>query len=290
MTGLVRAFREGILGLWRTGMVGAVSLVTTAASLLVLAVFGQVVAGVYGLAESLRARAEVEIYLKDGQGRRRALALARELEALEGVAEVHYIDKEEAAVAFRDMFGDGMLDALSQNPLPTSIRVRLVGGSNMAGHARAVAEAVSGRREVEGVDLGEMWLASLDRFVKVCVWTGIVLGGVLCLACAFTVSNTAKLMVLSQRDAIVVMRLVGATGGFIRVTFLLGGAVQGLAGGVLASIGVWFGAAWWTPWIPELTPISPFYPIAGVLGLGTLLGVVGSWASLNRVLNAVVWR
>ena len=290
MTGLVRAFREGILGLWRTGMVGAISLVTTAASLLVLAVFGQVVAGVYALAESLRARAEVEIYLKDGQSRRRALALARGLEALEGVAEVQYVDKEAAALEFRDMFGGGMLDALSQNPLPASIRVRLAGGGNLAGRARAVADAVSGLREVEGVDLGDQWLASLDRFVQVCVWTGIVLGGVLCLACAFAVSNTAKLMVLAQREAIVVMRLVGATGAFIRVTFLLGGAVQGLAGGLLASAGLWFGEAWWMTWIPELTPISPFYSIAGVLGLGTLLGVAGSWASLSRVLHAVAWR
>ena len=286
----MRAFREATIGLWRTGMVGLVSVATIAASLLVLGAFGQVIAGVHGLIESLRERVEVEVYLKDGQSRRQALRLVRELEALEGVAEVQYIDKDAAASEFRDMFGGGLLDVLSRNPLPASIRVRLESAPDLSGRARAVADAAAGHRSVEGVDLGASWLASLDRFFEASVWIGCVLGGVLCLACAFAVSNTVKLMVLAHREAIEVMRLVGASGAFIRMTFVLGGTIQGAAGGVLAAIGVWFGSAWWTSWIPELTPLSPSYPAAGGIILGTLLGVLGSWTSLNRVLRAIAWR
>ncbi len=315
--------------MWRTGTVGAVSVVATGASLLVLGVFAQVVAGGYALAEFFRGRVEVEVYLKDGLSRGQALALARELEEMEGVVKAGYIDKTEAEAAFKEMFGKELLDAVSGNPLPASIRVRLEEDSDMLGRAQAVAEAVKGRREVEGVDMGESWVASLDQALEMATLVGILLGGVLCLACAFAVSNTTKLMVLAQREAIEIMRLVGATGRFIRLTFLLGGAVQGCIGGLLGVFALWFGAdflgvfadflgvfaLWfgadflgvfaddlgavadsptgvvrWFGSIPELPFVSPLYSVLGVVGLGTVLGIVGSWVSLNRVLNAVAWK
>ena len=288
--GLVRAFREALRGLWRAGTVGLVSVVTTAASLLVLGMFAQVIAGGYVLVMSLKARVEVEAYLKDGLSRRRALALVRELEEMEGIAEARYIDKAAAALEFREMFGGGLLDALSRNPLPASLRIRLEGGGDLSVRARAVADALVERREVESVDVGESWLASLDRLLQAAVWVGALLGGVLCLACAFAVSNTAKLMVLAHREAIEVMRLVGATGTTIRLTFLMGGAIQGLAGGILGAAGIWVAAAWWPSWMPDPAWPLPFYSGVGVVALGTLLGIVGSWASLNRVLNAVSWK
>ncbi len=288
--GLIRAFREALVGLWRTGMVGLVSMATTGASLLVLGVFGQFIFGGYQLADSLRDRVEIDIYLKDSVRRGQALSLAGDLEGMSGVAEATYIDKNDAADEFQSMFGQGMLEVLSQNPLPTSIRVRMEGGPNLMDRAEAVTQSVVGRKEVEGIDRGDSWLESLDRFMRVVTWVGVLLGGVLCLACAFAVSNTAKLMVLAQREAIEIMRLVGATRAFIRLTFLVGGALQGGAGGILAAISLGYGASWWQAWFPDLILFPAFYPGLGLVFLGTFLGVLGSRASLNRVLHAVVLK
>jgi len=209
---------------------------------------------------------------------------------LAGVAEVRYVDKEAAAEEFREMFGDGLLDAVSHNPLPASLRVRLSSGGALSDQAVEIREALSGRAEVEAVDAGEQWLSSLDRFSEVSVWVGSVLGGVLCLACAFAVGNTVKLMVLAQQETIVVMRLVGASGNAIRVAFLLGGGLLGLGAGTLAAAGLWFGNTWWSARVPELASVSPQYPILAILALGPVLGVLGSWASLSRVLRAVSWK
>ena len=288
--GLIRAFREALVGLWRTGMVGLISMVTTGASLLVLGVFGQFILGGYQLADSLRDRVEIDIYLKDNVRRGEALSLAGDLERMVGVAEARYIDKNSAAEEFQSMFGKGMLEVLSQNPLPTSVRVRMEAGPNLLERAEAVTQSVVDRREVEGIDRGDSWLDSLDRFMQVVTWVGALLGGVLCLACAFAVSNTAKLMVLAQREAIEIMRLVGATRAFIRLTFLVGGALQGGAGGMLAAIALSYGSSWWQTWFPDFTLIPTFYPGLGLVSLGTLLGVLGSRASLNRVLHAVVLK
>ena len=285
-----QAFRESFRGLRRTGTVGVMSVVATGASLLLLGLFVQIVAGGYELASSVRERVEVEVYLRDGLSRRSALRIAREFEEMSGVAEARYIDKNAAAQEFQEMFGKGLLEAVSGNPLPTSIRIRLRNEGDLALCVREIADAISERKEVEGVDVGEAWLGSLERFLRITTAVGVLLGSVLCLACAFSVSNVTKLMVLGEREAIHVMRLVGATGRYIRMTFLIGGCIVGSAGGVVAGVVLWMGATWWTGWIPEIEPL-PFSQILPLLILlGALLGVVGSWASLNRVLRAVTWR
>ena len=285
-----QAFRESYRGLCRTGTAGVMSVVATAASLLLLGVFVQIVAGGYVLAASVRERVEVEVYLRDELSRRAALRIARAIEEMPKVAEARYIDKNAAAEEFREMFGTGLLEAVSGNPLPTSIRVRLKNEGDLTQSAREISDAISGRKEVEGVDVDESWLGSLERFLRIATAVGVLLGGVLCLACAFAVSNVTKLMVMGEREAILVMRLVGATGQYIRLTFLMGGCLIGGAGGVLAGVVLWMGAAWWTGWIPEIDPL-PFSQIVPLLILlGAVLGVLGSWTSLSRVLRAVTWR
>lgn len=288
--GFLLALREALQGVLRTGMVGIISVATIGASLLVLGVFGQVVAGGYALVDQLRERVEIDIYFVDGVSRRRALALGRDLEVIPEVAGVEYIDQDAAAVEFRALFGSGMLDALSRNPLPASLRVRISPGPDMPSRAEVVATAVTGNDAVESVDVGEIWVDTLEQFVEVITGVGLVLGSVLCLACAFAVSNTAKLMVLAQRDAIEIMRLVGATGTRVRMTFLVGGAIQGFMGGFLASVALSYASSWWSARVPDLT-IDPSIDLGvWLVVLGTLLGVAGSWASLKRVLNAVALK
>jgi len=288
--GLLLALREALRGIARTGMIGVISVATIGASLLVLGLFGLVVDGGYTLVDQLRERVEIDIYFKDGVSRRQALAFGRDLEVMPEVAEVIYVDQEAAATEFRALFGSGMLDALSRNPLPASLRVRISPGPDMPGRAQAVATAVTDHESVESVDVGEVWVDTLEQFVDVTTGVGFVLGSVLCLACAFAVSNTAKLMVLAQRDAIEIMRLVGATGMTVRMTFLVGGALQGFAGGLLSSIMLSYASSWWSVRVPDLA-IDPTVDLGfWLVVLGTVLGVAGSWASLNRVLNAVALK
>ncbi len=287
---LFRMFREAFRGFSRTGVVSATSVLTTAASLLVLGLFVQAAASGYTLAQTLRGRVEVDVYLKDGVSRRNALALAQEIEEMEGVAEARYVDQAEAAAEFRTMFGGDLLDVISRNPIPASVRVRLNEDGNVSSRAHFVATSVEGRRWVESVDEGRPWTGLLDRAVEATAEIAVLLGSVLCLACIFAVGNSSKIMILTQWEAIEVMRIVGATRRFIRMTFLLSGAILGCSGGLIAGVALWFSSDWWVFWIPDLKPLSPVYSGLGVAGLGALLGTLGSWTSLNRVLNAVSWK
>ena len=174
--------------------------------------------------------------------------------------------------------------------MPASIRVRLDEDGNVSSRARSIASSVEGHRWVESVDEGGSWIGLLDRAVETTAEIGILLGSVLCLACVFAVGNSSKVMILTQWEAIEVMRIVGATRRFIRMTFMLSGAILGCVGGLIAGMALWLSSDWWVAWIPDLRPFSPVYSGLGVVGLGAILGTLGSWTSLNRVLNAVSWK
>jgi cell division transport system permease protein len=282
-----RAFREALVALWRTGTVGVLSAVAVGASLLLVGVFVQVIDAARDLSASVKDKVEVEAYLKDQTSRGQAQKLAEQVASLSGVVDVSYIDKAEAAKEFRGMFGDDLLDVLSENPLPASIRVRFDPTGDVTVAAREVIAVVEGHDLVESIDGGEAWLSGLDRALEIATGVGVVLGLVLCVACTFAVSNTSKLMVLAQREAIEVMRLVGATRAFVRMTFLIGGAVQGTVGGCLAAIVLFVTSGITASWFAVDASFSITMLVLGVIFLGFLLGVIGSWTSLNRVLQAI---
>ncbi len=282
-----RAFREAIVALWRTGTIGAVSAVAVGASLLLVGLFVQMIDAAQGLSASVKDRVEIDMYLKDRASRKQASKLANRIADLVGVAEVAYIDKDAASAEFRSMFGDELLDTLSENPLPSSLRVRFDPAGDVTTAAGDVVALVEEDDLVESIDGGEAWLSGLDQAIRVATGVAVLLGVVLCVACAFAVSNTSKLMVLAQREAIEVMQLVGATGAFVRVTFLIGGALQGTLGGMLAAFALLLSSRVTGSWFLGEVQVSLTSLSLGLIALGFALGVIGSWTSLNRVLQAL---
>ncbi|MCH2665005.1 ABC transporter permease [bacterium] len=284
---MARALREGAFALWHTGTVGALSALAVGASLLLVGLFALMVDAAQGLSASVKDRVEVDVYLKNRFSPNSAEQLAGLIAEISGVSEVTYVDKDAASKEFRTLFGDNLLDALSTNPLPASLRVRFDSSSDVTAAARAVVDAVEGNAGVESIDGGELWLSGLDQALDVATGVAIFLGVVLCVACAFAVSNTSKLMVLAQQEAIEVMHLVGATGAFVRTTFLIGGALQGVIGGVLAAIVLLMSGGVMGSWFQAAASFPLAQVAFGLVLLGLVLGVLGSWTSLNRVLQAI---
>ena len=284
---MVRALREASVALWRTGTVGALSAIAIGASLLLVGLFVLMVDAAQGLGAAVKDRVEVDIYLKDGTSRSDARKIADDVAAIPGVAEAAYVDKAAASKEFREMFGNDLLDALSTNPLPASVRVRFDPEGDVTTAARQVVSEVQDHRRVESVDGGEGWLGGLDQALDIATGLATFLGVVLCVACAFAVSNTSKLMVLAQREAIEVMRLVGATAAFGRATFLLGGALQGTIGGLIAATVLMMSDQVTGNWFVSDASLSHGSVAIVLVGLGRALGGLGSLAALNRVLQAI---
>ncbi|HSG81781.1 MAG TPA: FtsX-like permease family protein, partial [Gemmatimonadota bacterium] len=112
-----------------------------------------------------------------------------------------------------------------------------------------------------------------------------ILGIAFAIVAILIIGTTVRMAVLARREEIIIMRLVGATDGFIRRPFLLEGFLTGLAGGLLALL-LTYGAFLTVngslidlEWLPSL------WTSAGVLA-GGLLGLAASISALRRHLRS----
>jgi cell division transport system permease protein len=204
------------------------------------------------------------------------------------------VTKDEAWKKFSTHFSQlsSVLDNLDHNPFPPSFEVEVTRETiTSPGFDDVLGEI----REIDGVDdiqLDWQWVARLRRVAHILNLFGLLAGGTLAVAAAFTIANVIRLTLLLAREEIDIMRLVGATESTIRGPFLLEGMLQGLLGGV-ASLAILFGA--WTAGrylVGESTTsivwsflFSTFLPASKALtlvGAGILAGLVGSWMSLRE--------
>src|SRR5205823_6757915 len=89
---------------------------------------------------------------------------------------------------------------------------------------------------VEQVQYDWEWVRRLQRIADVVNLAGLIAGGLLALAAAFTIANVIRLTMMTYREEIEIMRLVGATERIIRGPFLIEGIVQGILGALAAVL------------------------------------------------------
>lgn len=287
---LFYAFRESALGFRRSGSISLVSAGALVVSMLMLGAFVLLTANLRGLLRSVRERLEIAVYLEDGVAESQALKMAREIGRMPGIERATYVDKATAAREFRMAFGGGLLEAVSHNPLPASIRAHLDPEADPTRTLETFSRAVRGWVGVEDIDTGLDWIARLNRLTTLAYAVNGILGLVISLSCAFAISNTIQLSVVARSEAIEVMRLVGATERFIRLPFLITGIAQGALGGVAAAALLTPLYAYGVHLFPELPVRSALSTGIGLILFGAFLGALASLSALRRVLRTLAWR
>ena len=126
----------------------------------------------------------------------------------------------------------------------------------------------------------------LDRIRDLAAIGVLVIGGAFAAASVVIIGTTIRMAVLQRGREIAIMRLVGATDGFIRRPFLLQGAIKGMLGGCVA-IGLSYGAyVLINRWLIQ----AAFFTreqAGAVVVFGMLIGLVGSATSVGRHLRRV---
>ena len=303
MLGLRYAFKEALIGIRHAKTMAALALGTIALSLLVFGLFLLVTIGLYDALRSMKARIEMEVYLETHRSPKEALAFKEEIEKIAGIQSVRYISKDEAAYEFTKVFGDSLLVALSENPLPTSLRIVPAPEFRTVEEMARIAKDVRSRDEyqiIEEIDYGAAWVREFDLLLVGIMTVDLFLGAVVGLASILVVSNAVRLSVFARREVIEIMKLVGATDGFIRRPFFVEGLLEGTLGGTLAAVALYFVQLWalqlfYAPRSVDYFSFMPNFPgmfsasaIKGAFALipvGALLGAVGSSLSLRRVLT-----
>lgn len=280
--------RETLLAFRRAPLLSALSITTIAFSLFVFGLFGLVTVNIQRVIVTVAERVEVIAYLRRGTPLE-AIALAMsDIQTFPEVERVSHVT-EAAALArarrelpeFQDIFQD-----LETNPLPGSLDVRLKPEFRDARHAAAVADRLRGFDFVDDVRYGSDWIAKLDHLRNIAGAVGLVVGAAFAMVAIIIIGTTIRMAVLHRGPEIAIMRLVGATDGFIRRPFLLEGLAKGLLGGALA-LALCYGAyALVNAYLLHADFFTTGEALAGIAA-GGLLGLVGSLVSIGRHLHSV---
>jgi cell division transport system permease protein len=285
---VLRVFREAALGFTRARTMSLFAILATWSSLLILSLLALVLLNLGTLIRSLEDKVEVVVYLRDDADKARVGMAVEELSRLTGVRQVEYVSKKEALERFRTDLGpdSDLLQDLEGNPVPASLSVTMRPGFRDTLHVKAVADKAQKYSFVEEVDYGREWLRRMAVLKHVVSVVGAVSGGVLALIAVILISSAIKIAIFSRQKEIFIMKIVGATNGYIQRSFLLEGFLKGLIGGLLASGTVYLIIRIFSHRVVPLTGFPPEYYLCTMFA-GALLGLVGSWLSLGRYLKRV---
>lgn len=268
------------------------SIGTVAVSLFVLGVFLILVLNMNRLAGMLESQVQISVYLEDHLTDREKRQIGYDIESLQGIDSVTYVDRETAKERLKERLGDQkyLLDALSEdNPLPDAFEVTVTTPAVV----ESAAGAIAAMQDVEEAKYGQDVVEHLFDITRLMRIFGFVLMGLLGGATLFIISNTIRLTVFARRKEIAIMKYVGATDWFIRWPFLLEGIVLGCIGGFIAAVALRsFYAAMAAKIYSTLAffPLMPQYPFMNYVTLaillaGIVIGAIGSVISLKRFLR-----
>lgn len=282
------SIREALAAFRRTPLLTLLSIVAIGLSLFVVGMFTVTAFNIRNALNQIEERVEVVAYLHDDVTDEQIRIATAELSAVPEVLDVRYVSKTEALATavqeleeFREVFTD-----LEVNPLPASLQLRLQPGHRTPASVERVARSLVGYTFVEDVEFGREWVSKIVSLRRIAAGATAVIGGAFAAVAAIIIATAIRIAVFARRDEISIMRLVGATDGFIRRPFLIEGLVAGILGGALAIGLTWAAFQAVSVGLITLEWLPPEWIGAGLVA-GAVFGFVSSALAVRRHLQAV---
>ena len=220
----------------------------------------------------------------------------RQLEGAPEVSGFTYIDKDEAYAEVQDLLGDSpeLVDVITPERLPASFRVKPT--DTLPERVDELASVFRAQPGVAKVVTASETIRAIEDLSSGLRQRVIIIAIVLLVAAAVLILNTIRMALFSRRRDIEVMKLVGATNWFIRVPFMFEGLIQGLIGGVIAIPLIWLTNNFFSVINDDVSlellrgftvdPSRVWTLGFQMVGLGAIVGTVGSGIAVSRFLDA----
>ena len=229
---------EGFSNMFSHGFMSFAAIGITVACLLIMGTFTLVAVNANAMLEDMEAQNQMLAFVDKSLSETEARALESKLLAVDNVSKASFISNEEAAAAFRDRYEE---DELFQGLPDENFRHRYaidLKDIGLMGQTKADLEAVEGIGP-GNVSAYEDEAAGFITIRNVAGIVCVVLIAVLFLVSVFIIANTIKLTTFDRRDEIAIMKMVGATNGFIRWPFVYEGFLLGLFSAVIGFFLQW---------------------------------------------------
>jgi cell division transport system permease protein len=270
---------------------GVASLTALTAVLFLLAVV--LVAGynIRNAARALQARKGIEVFLSVDCTPERIEELAGVFTGFGEVASLRFVSEEEALEEVEaDLGGVDVVDALGANPLAPSFQVEVTPhAAARVGLVQDLANEIAGYDGVDEVLYGGSWLDALERGLRNVYWTTAGAGMLAALAVLLVLWNTIKLAFMGRLEAVRILKIVGATPGFIRSPYLFLGCLHAATASVLSLIFAAVVRLALTVMMPGLR-FLPFSWVILFVAVAVFLGLLSSFASVEPALRTLERR
>ena len=287
----------GSLGrLFRQPFASLMIVLVIAVTLAIPAALNLVVKNAQSVSDGWDNALDFSIYLKRNVTESEAAGLSRLIQQRADVESVQLITSSEALAAFKDQSGFGeALDNLSENPLPHTLVVR-PSPANTSQSMLLLQDELGNLPEADLVQVDTEWVQRFHAILDI-VRQAIVIGAsLLGVAIVVIIGNTIRLDIQNRREEIEVTKLIGASNAFVRRPFLWSGFWYGLFGGGLALALVQYGlyllkepaARLAGLYQSGVTVVSlSLEESVAIVGVGVLLGLVGSWFAAARHMRRI---
>ena len=282
------AVREALAAIRRAPVLTGLSAALVALALFVTGLFGLVTFNLHQALARLEERVEVIAYIRDDALTEEIDVAQEVLLEMEEVSAVKHISKDEALRLAREDVPEfqEIFRGIETNPLPASLEVELYPDFRTPESVARVAGIASLYDAFEEVAYGEEWVSRLYLLRSVGAVATTILGVAFAVVAALIIATAVRIAIFAREDEIRIMRLVGATNGFIRRPFLLEGFLTGAFGGLLA-IGLTYLA--YVAGSRLIFPLEwiPMGWAAGGMLAGASLGIVASALAMRKYLREI---
>ena len=284
--------KEGIRGIFLHGFMSFAAVCVTVACLLIVGSFSILTYNVNIMVEDLNKTNEVLVYIDETLPEAEARSVETKIRVLDNILDARFVSNEEALEDFiADHEGDEAFNGVEASDLRHRVEVVLEDNALMEQTVAQIRQIPGGAKVNASFELAEGF-STLQNVLQIASFAIIA---VLLVVSLLIISNTVKLAMHERRDEIAIMKMVGATNGFIRLPFIVEGFILGMLGA-----GIAFGLEWALyDWLlarldtVDTLQLFSFVPFEQLLipmvitfaSAGLFVGIVGSGASIRRFMN-----
>ena len=274
------------------GFMSFAAVCVTVACLLIVGSFSSLIYNLSIMVEDLNKTNEIMVYVDAELSDAEAKSLGSQINAIQNVQNAPFVPREDALAAFiEEHQNDEAFSGVEASDLRHRYVVTLMDNSKIHETVDAIS-AIDGVAKVSAeYELAEGF-ATIQNILNIAT---VAVTSVLLVVSLLIISNTVKLAMYDRRDEIAIMKMVGATNGFIRLPFVIEGFTLGMIGALIAFFAEWGMYSLLRAQIDatsglklfELVPFTQImWPLAGIFAsAGLFVGVVGSWTSIRKFMN-----
>lgn len=283
-------FRLVLQSILRERWIYLLSILTIAAGLVFTAITVLLVFNIDSATKRLPEKFSLMVYLSNTASQEERDMIINTAQKDRAVEKAILITKEQALKELKGALKDSafLLEGLGENPLPDSIEIKFRGDAVGPESVQRLAKNLKDMKGIQEIEYGEQVLSAIYSLKKGVMSVGMTIVLIMSIGVIFVCYSTVKILFYRKDREIETYKLLGATRGFIRMPFLLEGAVIGFAGGVLSLAGV---AALYHILIFKMSSAFPLlkliaFPIDLLFAMplsGLLIGVIGAAIAIGRI-------